>query len=92
LLIADWRGRHLEYDVERERLVDRCGRHFPAHLSSHEVNDIVWDYWWGWYRIAWWKKDNPLVPDYTYVKRSRWTRRDRPLSAWEQSQRWMDAT
>ena len=90
-VIADWRGRLLEYDVTRERLVDRSGRRLPAHLESEAVNDLD-DYWWGWYRIAWWKKGNADVPDHTYFKIPRWARRGRPLSAWERSEFWMDAT
>ncbi|TAM93361.1 MAG: XRE family transcriptional regulator [Jatrophihabitans sp.] len=92
LLIADWRGRQLEYDPDRERLVDRAGRHFPAHLDSGEVTSIWSDPWWGWYRIAWWKKDNPLVPDHTYFKIPWWARRGRELSPSEKRELWMDAT
>jgi hypothetical protein len=59
-------GRPLEVDRERERLVDRTGRHFPPHWGAGDVDDR----WWGWSRIAWWEGD-PAVPNKTYWKRGR---------------------
>jgi transcriptional regulator with XRE-family HTH domain len=86
LLIVDWRGRLLEVDSVTHHIVDRAGRRFPAHLPWNEVRELG-DDWWGWFRIAWWKKNNPLVPDLTYHKLSR-----PRLSDWERSQLWLDAT
>lgn len=58
-------GRLIEVDLERERLIDFAGRHFPAHW---EVEEVHWlDGWWGW-----WRK-NPRIetfpPTHTYWKR-----------------------
>jgi transcriptional regulator with XRE-family HTH domain len=86
LIITDAKGRPLIYEYERERLVDRAGRKFPAHAPVWAVDGLQ-DYWWGWFRIAWWKKGNPLVPDNTFARKRR-----REHSAWTRSQYWMDAT
>ena len=87
LVVCDHWGRLLTVDEERERLVDRAGRHFPAHLQSGKTPGPVEGGWWGWYRIAWWPRE---APEYTY-----WRRRRLPQlgdgGGWQQEV-WDDAT
>jgi transcriptional regulator with XRE-family HTH domain len=53
LLLVDHRGRALDFDRQHEALVDRAGRHFPAHADAVETGDLEPSWWWGWYSIAW---------------------------------------
>lgn len=85
VIIADHKGRPLTYDAERERLVDRIGRHLPAHANVWRVEDMR-DYWWGWFRIAFWPTA-AVVPEYTFERKRRRTHNE-----WTRSQYWMDAT
>jgi hypothetical protein len=79
LVVADRAGRLLEVDDEHDRLRDRAGRRFPAHLEAGRTPGYFenWDHpkgWWGWERIAWpFGPGEP--PEYTYWQRPRppWT-------------------
>jgi transcriptional regulator with XRE-family HTH domain len=53
LVIVDHRGRPLHFDAQHEALIDRGGRHFPAHADAVETGDLEPIWWWGWFRIAW---------------------------------------
>jgi transcriptional regulator with XRE-family HTH domain len=71
LAIADPRGRLLDVDSDHERLVDRGGRHFPAHLEAGKTPGYFEHgarTWWGWHHVAW-----PFGPDeapeHTYWRR-----------------------
>ena len=73
LAIVDDRGRLLEYDAEHDRLRDRAGRRFPAHLKAGPTPTcpvIDGPGWWGWFRIAWpFGPGDP--PAWTYWQRPR---------------------
>lgn len=56
LVLADRRGRLLELDDEHDRLRDRAGRRFPAHLEAAELPDYfdaAARDWWGWHHVGW---------------------------------------
>ncbi len=70
-VIADRHGRLLELDDEHDRLRDRSGRHFPAHLEAAKLPDYFdreARHWWGWHHVGW-----PFgvgdCPDYIYWHR-----------------------
>jgi hypothetical protein len=63
LAIVDVGGAELSHDHPDDRLRDRAGRRFPAHLPTFKIS--WFDGWWGWFRIAWWPTD-PIVPEYGY--------------------------
>lgn len=71
LQVVDLDGVRLEVDDDYEVLVDRAGRHFPAHLRCAPTPPIADGHWWGYYRIAWWS-DDPVVPSHTYWRRQSW--------------------
>ncbi|WP_375488561.1 helix-turn-helix domain-containing protein [uncultured Jatrophihabitans sp.] len=65
LVVENQFGRRLRVD-DREHPRDRAGRHLPAHLPFIETRELdVGEGWWGWWRIAWSRRD-PTVPEYTY--------------------------
>ena len=70
--LVDHRGRPLELHPERDALVDRAGRHLPAHLRPVPTPGYMAPSsegtWWGWHRIAWFG-DTARVPDHTYWHR-----------------------
>lgn len=70
LVLIDSQGRCLEYDTEHDAIVDRAGRHFPAHLDAVPTGDFEPIWWWGWFRIAWsarWE----TVPAHVQARRPR---------------------
>lgn len=86
LVVVNQFGRVLSVDDEHDRLRDRAWRRFPAHLAIEPVIGELEDGWWGWRRIAW-VRDDPRVPDYTYMRRRRaWQ------DPWYADERWNDAT
>jgi hypothetical protein len=66
--------RELEIDHEREALIDRGARRFPAHLTAQRVLGYFespkpgYTDWWGWHNIAWPFTDE-WVPANTYWRR-----------------------
>jgi transcriptional regulator with XRE-family HTH domain len=89
LVLADRWCRLLTVDDDRDRLIDRAARRFPAHLSSGRTPHIadLGRTWWGWHHIAWWPTDK-VVPGHTY-----WRRYEPPQigEGWAQEV-WDDAT
>jgi transcriptional regulator with XRE-family HTH domain len=74
LVIADRHNRMLELDDEHDRLRDRGGRRFPAHLKAFKTPDyfdINRSDWWGWDRISWPFGVGEPPPEYTYWHRPR---------------------
>jgi transcriptional regulator with XRE-family HTH domain len=88
LVVCDQQNRLLAVDEEHERLVDRAGRQFPAHLTSLKTPHPFDGEWWGWGRIAWWP-GQPKVPEYIYRRRRellqlpRTGPRDNRLRVWD---------
>ncbi len=76
LVAADQRGEILELDDEHDRVRDRAGRRFPAHLlwgrtaGYFEPLGSGLD-WWGWHRIAWPFDGPDIVPAHTFLHRPR---------------------
>jgi len=95
LAIVDDTGRMLQLDDDHDRLRDRAGRRFPAHLPAAKTPSY-WDrhgpQWWGWERIAW-PFGPGAPPEYTF-----WRRTDPPrFQPWdtrpgERGRVWDDAT
>jgi transcriptional regulator with XRE-family HTH domain len=89
LVITDRHNRLLELDDEHDKLRDRAGRRFPAHLRAFKTPsyfDVNARDWWGWERIAWpFGPGQP--PEYTYWQRPR----RRPIT-WADPPAWEDAT
>lgn len=76
LAIVDRQGRMLTLDTEHDRLRDRAGRRFPAHLIA-AATPGYWETftaeghsWWGWERIAW-PYGPGTPPEYTFWRRPR---------------------
>ena len=67
-VVADWRGGLLDVTAH-DRLVDRGGRRFPAHLKAIRYEGLPWQ-WWGLSLVGWNEKD-PRIPPYVYYLRPR---------------------
>lgn len=85
--IHDRHRRPLHVDADKEALVDRGGRHFPAHLRADRTPGyfapIEAGNWWGWHNIAWPFTDD-WVPEHTYWQRVEW----RPIEGCEYPGEW----
>lgn len=72
VVIVNKDDNRIDRDEEHERLLDRAGRHFPAHLTYGKTPDYldVWGLqWWGWHRIAFPPGDDKRRPPFTYWRR-----------------------
>jgi transcriptional regulator with XRE-family HTH domain len=71
LVVCNADGRRVELDDSHDRLLDRGGRRFPAHLEYARTTgyfDFSGRTWWGWHNIAWPFTDE-WVPEFTYWHR-----------------------
>lgn len=74
IVVVDRKQRPIEPDDDKERLRDRAGRHFPAHLPAGKTPDYFEGLapgWWGWHRIAFPPCDDKRKPEHTFWKRPR---------------------
>jgi transcriptional regulator with XRE-family HTH domain len=97
LAIVDRHGRLLELDDEHDRLRDRAGRRFPAHLIAGKTPSYADCFtgegrtWWGWERIAW-PYGPGTPPEYTFWQRPKYGAGKWGFLDTRRDHRWDDAT